>query len=191
MSKTIRILGIADSLRDESPNGSVLRAVAQLAPEDAAIDIFEIDGIPLIRENDPPAEVVELKRRIREADAVLFVTPEYNYSIPETLKNAIDWTSRPADDNAWSGKPAAVMGASIGGFGTVRAHYNLRQVMVSLNMFPLNQPEVMIGAASEHFDTVEKLTDDETKEYVSRVVQSLVDWTRCIDSESDTRRRVA
>jgi chromate reductase len=191
MSKTIRILGIADSLRDESPNGSVLRAVAQLAPEDAAIDIFEIDGIPLIRENDPPAEVVELKRRIREADAVLFVTPEYNYSIPETLKNAIDWTSRASDDNAWSGKPAAVMGASIGGFGTVRAHYNLRQVMVSLNMFPLNQPEVMIGAASEHFDTVEKLTDDETKEYVSRVVQSLVDWTRCIDSESDTRRRVA
>jgi chromate reductase, NAD(P)H dehydrogenase (quinone) len=188
MSKTIRILGIAGSLQHESYNGSVLRAVAQFAPEEATIDVFEIDGIPLLSENDLPAEVVELKRQIREADAVLFVMPEYNYSIPEALQNVIDWTSPPSDDNAWSGKPAAVMSESIGGFGAVRAHCHLRQVMDSLDMIPLNQPEVMIGAAGEHFDTVEKLTDDETKEYVARVIQSLVDWTRRIDN---TRRRVA
>ena len=180
MSKTIRILGIAGSLRRHSYNRGVLRAAAELAPEGATIDIFEIDEIPLFSEDDeqdPPAQVVELKRRILEADAVLFVTPEYNYSIPGVLKNAIDWASRPPGDNAWSGKPAAIMGASVGAFGTVRAQHHLRQVMLSLNMFPLNQPEVMIAAANERFDTVGKLTDEETREYVGVLVQSLVDWT--------------
>ena len=94
MSKTVRILGIAGSLRRQSYNRALLRAATQIAPEGAAIDIFEIDGIPPFSEDDeqdPPATVVEMKRRIREADAILFVTPEYNYSIPGVLKNAIDW----------------------------------------------------------------------------------------------------
>ncbi|HEX7315664.1 MAG TPA: NAD(P)H-dependent oxidoreductase [Pyrinomonadaceae bacterium] len=119
-----------------------------------------------------------MKRLIREADAVLFVTPEYNYSIPGVLKNAIDWASRPYGDSAWSGKPAAIMGASIGTIGTARAQYHLRQVMVFLNMFPINQPEVMIGNASERFDSEGNLTDEQTRGYVGRLVQSLVDWTR-------------
>jgi len=180
MSKTVRILGIAGSLRRQSYNRSLLRAATQVAPEGAAIDVFEIDGIPPFSEDDerePPEKVVDFKRRIREADAVLFVTPEYNYSIPGVLKNAIDWASRPYGDSAWSGKPAAVMGASIGSIGTARAQYHLRQVMVFLNMFPLNQPEVMVGAANERFDTVGNLTDEQTREYVGRLVQSLVDWT--------------
>ncbi|HVG33220.1 MAG TPA: NAD(P)H-dependent oxidoreductase, partial [Pyrinomonadaceae bacterium] len=101
-----------------------------------------------------------------------------NYSIPGVLKNAIDWASRPYGDSAWSGKPAAVMGASTGSIGTARAQYHLRQVMVFLNMFPLNQPEVMVGAANERFDTVGELTHEQTREYVRRLVQSLVDWTR-------------
>lgn len=181
MSKPVRILGIAGSLRRQSYNRALLRAATQLAPEDATIDIFEIDGIPPFNEDDeqnPPEKVRELKRSIREADAVLFVTPEYNYSIPGVLKNAIDWASRPYGDSAWSGKPAAIMGASIGRIGTARAQYHLRQVMVFLNMFPLNQPEVMVGAANELFDTVGNLTDEQTREYVRRLVQSLVDWTR-------------
>ena len=181
MSKPVRILGIAGSLRRQSYNRALLRAAAQVAPEDATIDIFEIEGIPPFSEDDerdPPATVRELKRRVREADAVLFVTPEYNYSIPGVLKNAIDWASRPYGDSAWSGKPAAVMGASTGSIGTARAQYHLRQVMVFLNMFPLNQPEVMVGAANERFDTVGNLTDEQTREYVRRLVQSLVDWTR-------------
>jgi chromate reductase len=180
MSKPVRILGIAGSLRRQSYNRALLRAATQIAPEGAAISIFEIDGIPPFNEDDeqqPPARVVELKRRIREADAVLFVTPEYNYSIPGVLKNAIDWASRPYGDSAWAGKPAAIMGASIGRIGTARAQYHLRQVMVFLNMFPLNQPEVMVGAANERFDTVGNLTDEETKEYVRVLVRSLVDWT--------------
>ena len=181
MGKPVRILGIAGSLRRQSYNRAALRAATQLAPDDATIDIFEIDGIPPFSEDDeqnPPAKVVEMKRRIREADAVLFVTPEYNYSIPGVLKNAIDWASRPYGDSAWSGKPVAIMGASVGNIGTARAQYHLRQVMVFLNMFPLNQPEVMIGNASERFDAEGNLTDGETREYVRRLLQSLVDWTR-------------
>ena len=186
MSKPVRILGIAGSLRRQSYNRAALRAAAQLAPEGATIDIFELDGIPGFSEDDeqrPPEKVVELKRRIREADAVLFVTPEYNYSIPGVLKNAIDWASRPYGDSAWSGKPAAIMGASVGALGTARAQYHLRQVMVFLNMFPINQPEVMIGAANERFDAEGNLTDEATREYVRRLLQSLVDWTRRIGQQ--------
>jgi chromate reductase, NAD(P)H dehydrogenase (quinone) len=184
MSKSIRILGIAGSLRRQSYNRAGLRAATQLVPEGATVEIFELDGIPGFSEDDeqnPPERVVELKRRIRESDAVLFVTPEYNYSIPGVLKNAIDWASRPYGDSAWSGKPAAIMGASVGVIGTARAQYHLRQVMVFLDMFPVNQPEVMIGAAHERFDSEGNLTDEVTREYVRRLLQSLVDWTRRIE----------
>src|SRR6185295_11864101 len=105
MSTPIRILGIAGSLRRDSYNRATLRAAIELAPEDASIDIFELDGIPGFNqdeEQNPPAKVVELKRRIREADAILFVTPEYNYSVPGVLKNTIDWASRPYGDSAWN-----------------------------------------------------------------------------------------
>jgi chromate reductase, NAD(P)H dehydrogenase (quinone) len=118
-----------------------------------------------------------LKRKIRDADAVLFVTPEYNYSIPGVLKNAIDWASRPYGDSAWDGKPAAIMGASIGGIATARAQYHLRQMMVFLNMFPVNQPEVMIGNASEKFDEAGNLTDSETRNFIRQLLENLVDWT--------------
>jgi chromate reductase, NAD(P)H dehydrogenase (quinone) len=186
MSKTIRILGIAGSLRRQSYNRAALRAATQLAPEGATVDIFEIDGIPPFSEDDeqgPPAKVTELKQRIRESDAVLFVTPEYNYSIPGVLKNAIDWASRPYGDNAWWGKPAAIMGASPGAFGTARAQYHLRQVMVFLNMFPINQPEVMIRHAHERFDADGNLTDEATRKYIRQLLQSLMDWTRRIGQQ--------
>src|ERR1044072_3324129 len=142
----MRILGIAGSLRRESYNRSALRAAVELAPKSATVDIFELDGIPGFNqdnEQNPPRAVVDLKKRVREADAVLIVTPEYNYSVPGVLKNAIDWASRPYGDSAWNGKPAAIMGASIGAIGTARAQYHLRQMMVFLNMFPVNQPEAL------------------------------------------------
>ena len=183
MSKQIRILGIAGSLRRDSYNRAALRAAAELVPEGVTIDIFELDGIPGFNqdeEQNPPAKVVELKKRVREADAILFVTPEYNYSVPGVLKNAIDWASRPYGDSAWNGKPAEIMGASIGMIGTARAQYHLRQMMVFLNMFPVNQPEVMIGNASERFDAQGKLTDDATKDFIRQLLQSLVEWTRRI-----------
>jgi chromate reductase len=183
MSRQIRILGIAGSLRRESYNRAALRAATQLVPEGATIETFELDGIPGFNQDEeqsPPAKVAEFKRRIREVDAILFVTPEYNYSVPGVLKNAIDWASRPYGDSAWNGKPAAIMGASIGTIGTARAQYHLRQMMVFLNMFPINQPEVMIGNASVRFDADGNLTDNETKEFIRQLLQSLVDWTRRI-----------
>jgi chromate reductase len=183
MSRPVRILGIAGSLRRESYNRATLRAATQLVPKGASIDIFELDGIPGYNqdnEQNPPAKIAELKRRIREADAILFVTPEYNYSVPGVLKDAIDWASRPYGDSAWNGKPAAIMGASTGAIGTARAQYHLRQIMVFLNMFPINQPEVMIGNASKRFDSEGNLTDDKTKEFIRQLLQSLVEWTNRI-----------
>ena len=183
MSKPIRILGIAGSLRRESYNRAALRAATELVPEGATIDIFELDGIPGFNqdeEQNPPAQVAELKRRIRAADAILIVTPEYNYSVPGVLKNTIDWASRPYGDNAWNGKPVAIMGASVGAIGTARAQYHLRQMFVFLNMFPINQPEVMIGNASKRFDAEGNLTDDTTKNFIRQLLQNLVEWTKRI-----------
>jgi chromate reductase, NAD(P)H dehydrogenase (quinone) len=181
MDKPIRILGIAGSLRRNSYNRAALKAAQQLVPEDAVIDIFEIDGIPPFSEDEerqPPAKVAEFKKRIREADAILFVTPEYNYSIPGVLKNAIDWASRPYGDSAWNDKPVAVMGASVGTFGTARAQYHLRQVFVFLNMYPVNQPEVMIANAAQNFDAAGNLTNETTKSLIRRLLVNLVGWTR-------------
>ena len=180
MSNRVRILGIAGSLRPQSYNRAALRATVQLAPQDAAVEVFELDGIPGFNqdeEKNPPAKVAELKQRVRSADAILLVTPEYNYSVPGVLKNAIDWASRPYGDSAWNGKPVAIMGASIGTFGTARAQYHLRQTFVFLNMFPINQPEVMIGNAAERFDAQGNLTDEPTKDHIRRLLQNLVQWT--------------
>jgi chromate reductase len=192
MNKPVRILGIAGSLRRESYNRAALRAATELVPEGATLETFELDGILGFNqdeEQNPPAEVVELKRRIREADAILIVTPEYNYSIPGVLKNAIDWASRPYGDSAWSGKPAAIMGASVGTIGTARAQYHLRQMFVFLNMFPINQPEVMIGNASERFDAEGNLTDDTTKDFIRQLLQNLVEWTRRIGQPQGAEKR--
>ena len=183
MNDPIRILGIAGSLRRESYNRAALRAAAELVPEGATLDVVELDGIPGFNqdeEQNPPQTVVELKRRVREADAILFVTPEYNYSVPGVLKNAIDWASRPYGDSAWSGKPVAIMGASVGAIGTARAQYHLRQIFVFLDMHAINQPEVMIGNASERFDAEGRLTDETSRELVRKLLQNLVDWTRRI-----------
>jgi chromate reductase, NAD(P)H dehydrogenase (quinone) len=181
MNKPVRILGIAGSLRRESYNRAALRAATTLVPDGATLEIFEIDDIPGFNQDEdqhPPAKVVELKKRIREADAILFVTPEYNYSVPGVLKNAIDWASRPYGDSAWDGKSAAIMGASVGTTGTARAQYHLRQMMVFLNMFPINQPEVMIGNAAERFDGQGNLTDEKARGLIRQLLKNLVDWAR-------------
>jgi chromate reductase len=188
MNKPIRILGIAGSLRRNSYNRAALRAAQKLVPEDAVLDIFELDGIPVFSEDEernPPAKVVELKRRIRDAAAVLFVTPEYNYSIPGGLKNAIDWASRPYGDSAWTGKPAAIMGASVGKLGTARAQYHLRQVFVFLNVYAVNQPEVMIGNAAEHFDAEGNLTNETTKDLIRQLLANLVRWASTLQQHQE------
>ena len=181
MSEQIRILGICGSLRRESFNRAVLEAATKLVPEGATIEVFDIGGLPGFNQDDeqnPPAKIVELKKKIRESDAILFVTPEYNYSVPGVLKNAIDWASRPYGDSAWDGKPAAIMGASIGSIATARAQYHLRQIMVFLNMFTINRPEVMIGNCPKGFDADGNLTDETSKELIRQLLQNLVEWTR-------------
>ncbi|MCU1262848.1 MAG: putative flavoprotein [Bryobacterales bacterium] len=185
MSSHVRILGIAGSLRRGSYNQAALRAATLLVPENSEIDLFQLDRIPIFNEDDekrPPSSVVELKKRIRSADAVLIVTPEYNYSIPGILKNAIDWASRPDGDSAWSGKPAAIMGASPAAIGTARAQQHLRQIFVALNLFLLNTPEVVIADAAHRFNEEGNLVHEPTKRLIQELLKNLVDWTRRISS---------
>jgi chromate reductase, NAD(P)H dehydrogenase (quinone) len=181
-NRKIKILGIAGSLRKASFNRGALRAAKELAPDNSTIEIFESVGdIPPFNqdlENPPPRVVADLKQKIRSSDAILFVTPEYNYSISGVLKNLIDWASRPYGDNAWDGKPVAIMGASPGMTGTARAQYHLRQMFVFLNMRPLNRPEVMLPLAADgKFDTEGNLVDPETRKRVKELVDALVNWT--------------
>ena len=181
MNDPLVILGLAGSLRKESFNRSLLRAARELVPQGARLDTFELDGIPLFNqdeESNPHPKVAELKQRVRAADAILFVTPEYNYSIPGVLKNAIDCASRPYGDSAWNRKPVAIMGASVGTLGTARAQYHLRQMFVFLNMYPVNQPEVMVSNAQNSFDQEGRLTNDTTKKLIQQLLAELVNWTK-------------
>jgi chromate reductase len=180
------IFGIAGSLRKESFNRALLRAATELVPEGVRLETFELDGLPLFNQDEeetPHPRVSELKQRVRAADAILFVTPEYNYSIPGVLKNAIDCASRPYGDSAWNGKPVAIMGASIGMQGSSRAQYHLRQTFVFLNMQAVNQPEVMVSNASKRFDQEGKLTDETTKKLVQQLLAELVNWTRRLQAK--------
>ena len=186
MAENFRILGIAGSLRRDSYNRAALRAAQQVAPEGVSFDSFDLEGIPPFNQDEdthPPQKVVDFKSKIRAADAILIVTPEYNYSIPGVLKNAIDWASRPYGDSAWNEKPVAIMGASTGMFGTARAQYHLRQIFVFLNMYPLNQPEVMINNAAQKFDAQGNLTDEKTREFIRKQLIALVAWTKRLRGE--------
>jgi chromate reductase len=181
MVRTVNILGFAGSLRRGSYNRALLRAAAEVLPEDARLEIFDLNGIPPFNqdfENQPSEKVKEFKGKIKAADAILIATPEYNYSIPGVLKNAIDCASRPHGDNAFEHKPVAIMGASVGMAGSARAQYHLRQCFVFLTCFALNQPEVMVPFAQEKIDKDGRVTDQKTKEKVRELLESLVAWTR-------------
>jgi chromate reductase, NAD(P)H dehydrogenase (quinone) len=179
--KMVRILGFAGSLRKGSYNRSLLRAAMELVPEGASLEIFDLEGIPPFNqdlEGDPPEKVRELKAKIRQADAILIATPEYNYSIPGVLKNAVDCVSRPYGDNAFEHKPVGIMGASIGMTGTARAQYHLRQCFVFLDCFALNQPEVMVPFAHEKIDKEGNVTDQKTRKKIGELLEALAQWTR-------------
>jgi len=181
MADAITILGIAGSLRKESYNKGALRAARELCPQGAKLEIHDLAGLPLFNqdeERDPNPKVAEFKQRIRAADGILIATPEYNYSIPGVLKNAIDCASRPYGDNAWSGKPVALMSASVGAFGGVRAQYHLRQSFVFLNMDCVLQPEVAIPVAEQHFDAQGNLTSDLSRKLIGQLLQALVHKAR-------------
>ncbi len=181
MNDVVKIFGFAGSLRKGSYNRSLLRAAQELVPKDATLEVFDLDGIPLFNqdlEGQPTEAVKEFKSRIRAADAILIATPEYNYSIPGVLKNAIDCASRPYGDNAFEHKPVAIMGASIGMAGTARAQYHLRQCFVFLTCFALNQPEVMVPFVHDKIDKDGNVTDAKTREKVRELLTNMVAWTR-------------
>jgi chromate reductase len=181
MTDPLRLLGISGSLRKQSLNTAALHAAAQLLPEAVSMEIFDLSSIPIynddVREQGFPGPVQRFRDKIASADAVLIATPEYNYSIPGPLKNAIDWASRPPSQ-PFDGKPIAIMGASPGGIGTARSQYHLRQVFVFLNGMLLNRPEVMIASAHTKFDAEGNLVDDAAKEHIRKQLAALVEWTR-------------
>ncbi len=184
MDGKFNVLGFAGSLRAGSYNKSLLRAVAELMPEDTQLDIFDIDGIPQFNqdiEGNMPEKVRYFKSKIREAKAILVATPEYNFSVPGVLKNAIDWASRPYGDNPFDGKPVAIMSASVGMLGGARSQYHLRQIFVYLNMYPVNSPEVMVTFAQDKFDANGKLVDENTKKFLRLLLENLVGWTRRLE----------
>lgn len=125
-----------------------------------------------------PQIVRDFKNSIRNADALLIATPEYNRSIPGVLKNAIDWASRPPQDNAFAGKPVAIISASTGMLGGAMAQHHLRQTFVFLNMYPINRPEVYISFAHQKFDADGNFTDEKGKQFIRELLQALVDWTK-------------
>jgi len=186
MEKKVNILGFAGSLRKGSYNKSLLRAAQELLPGNATLEIFDLDGIPPYNqdlENEPAERVKEFKAKIKAADAILIATPEYNYSIPGVLKNAIDSASRPYGDNAFAHKPVAMMGASPSMMGSARAQYHLRQCFVFLTCFALNQPEVMVSFAQDKIDRDGKVTDEKTREKIGELLKSLVTWTNRLKQE--------
>lgn len=186
MTDTLNVLAFAGSLRANSYNRGLVQAALELAPPSLSIEIFDLMPIPLYNADveaagTPPA-VQEFKRKIKAADALLIATPEYNYSVPGVLKNAIDWASRASSRDeppALIGKPAAIMGAG-GRFGTVRAQAHLRYILVHSDVKLLNKPELMIVRAWEHFDQDGALTDLETRRQVSDLLVALEKWTRLL-----------
>ncbi|MGA9049184.1 MAG: NAD(P)H-dependent oxidoreductase [Dehalococcoidia bacterium] len=181
MARDIIILGFAASLRKGSYNKALLRAAGELLPEGVTLETFDLEGIPPFNqdlENTLPERVKEFKSRIRAADAVLIVSPEYNFSMPGVLKNAIDYASRPYGDSVWPGKPVAVMSASNGMLGGSRMQYHLRQTFLYLEVTAVTKPEVFVTFSAQKFDENGKLTDEPTRAIVKQLVQALVDLAR-------------
>ncbi len=179
--KVINLLGFAGSLRQKSYNRALLRNCLELLPPDTTLEIFELEGIPLFNQDIESVvhqTVIEFKQKIKAADALLIVTPEYNYSVPGVLKNAIDWASRPSGNNSFQGKNAAIMSVSTGMLGGSRAQYHLRQSLVYLDMRPLNKPEVFVTFAAQKFDEQGKFTDESGRELIRVLLKTLVDRVR-------------
>lgn len=175
MSTPKDIAVLVGSLRKDSFNRKMAHALTELAPPALRLEIVEIGQLPLYNQDEdanPPAAWTAFRERIRKADGVLFVTPEYNRSVPAPLKNAIDVASRPYGKNAWDGKPGAVISVSPGAIGGFGANHHLRQSLVFLNVPAMQQPEAYIGGADKLFDANGKLTNPSTGEFLSKYMQA-------------------
>ena len=180
MPTTRSVAVLVGSLRKDSFNRKMARALAALAPG-LQMEIVEIGDLPLYNQDledasPKPAAWLAFRDRIRAADAVLFVTPEYNRSVPGSLKNAIDVGSRPYGQSVWSGKPAGVVSVSPGALGAFGANHHLRQSLVFLDMHPLQQPEMYIGGAASLFDQDGRIAVDATRQLAERFMQAFEQW---------------
>lgn len=174
----MHILGISGSYRKGSYNLALLEEAKRRVPEGTSLEIHDVSKFPLYNkdlEKDAPLNVMNFKEKIRAADAILFASPEFNYSVSAVLKNAIEWGNRP--DNSWEGKPAAIVSAATGVRGGVRGQLHLRQIMVDLNMYAINEPELFVGNAREAFDGESRLQNEREKLALSKLLQSLVNWS--------------
>jgi chromate reductase len=181
MTDQLSILAISGSLRRNSYNTALLRAAQDVAPPNLPVEIFDLSHVPLynedVRRTHLPQAVADLRAALKTADGVLFATPEYNYSVPGVLKNAIDWASRPPEQ-PFDGKPVAIMGVSPSAMGTSRAQYHLRQIMVCLNAYVMPKPEVIIPHASERFDIDGRLVDETTRESIRKQLDAFAAFIR-------------
>ncbi|MBX3168358.1 MAG: NAD(P)H-dependent oxidoreductase [Candidatus Eremiobacteraeota bacterium] len=170
-----KIVALVGSLRQGSLNRALLREAAAVAPTGLEIELLEIGDVPLynsdVQAQGFPEVVNRLGEAIRQADGILLVTPEYNYSVSGVLKNTIDWISR-LPNQPFSEKPVAIMGASMGNLGTARAQYHLRQILVFLNPYVMNRPEIMVPSAQNKFDAQGQLTDDSTREHLVKFLNA-------------------
>ncbi|MGH7097359.1 MAG: NADPH-dependent FMN reductase [Stellaceae bacterium] len=177
---TVRDVAVfVGSLRKDSINRKMANALVELAPSSLKLSIVEIGQLPLYNQDgdeNPPAAWTVFRERVRAADAVLFVTPEYNRSVPAPLKNALDVGSRPYGQSSWNGKPGAVLSASPGAIGGFGANHHLRQSLVFLNVPAMQQPEAYIGGADKLFDTNGKLSNDGTRKFLEHFMQAFADW---------------
>ena len=179
MSTPRNVAVLVGSLRKDSLNRKLANALIAMAPEPLKFSIHEIGHLPLFNadfEADPPAAVTEFKQKLAAADAVLFITPEYNRSVPGALKNAIDVGSRPYGKSAWTGKPGALISVSPGALGGFGANHHLRQSMVFLNVPMMAQPEAYIGNAAALFDDQGALTNESTRSFMLKFLQAFAQW---------------
>ncbi len=181
--KNIAVL--VGSLRTGSLNRKMARVLMKLSPGSLKLEIIEIGGLPLYNsdsEDNPPAAWTEFRERIKNVDGVLFVTPEYNRSVPGVLKNAIDVGSRPYGKNAWAGKPGAVVSVSPGAIGGFGANHHLRQSLVFINVPAMQQPEAYIGHAADLFDEHGNIVNESTREFAQKFMLAFASWVETAGS---------
>ena len=177
--KKFKIAVIVGSLRKESFNLKIAKAMADLAPDSMYFDFLEIGGLSMFNqdlEENPPKEWVAFRKSVRSVDGILFFTPEYNRSVPGVLKNAIDIGSRPYGENSFDQKPAAVVSVSPGAIGGFGANHHLRQSLVFLNMPTMAQPEAYIGGVDKMLDEKGTLTDSSTKKFLTDFIKAFENW---------------
>jgi chromate reductase, NAD(P)H dehydrogenase (quinone) len=182
MATPIKIAGISGSLRKDSYNTKLIRAAGEMAPEGVQVQLITLHDIPLfntdVEAQGWPQPVVKLRAELNDADAVLFATPEYNYSVPGLLKNAIDWLSRPEGSAPVNGKPVAIIGASTSLIGTARAQSHLRQIAFYNAMPLLPSAEFVMGRAADKFDAEGHLTDEKSRDKLASLMTKFANWIR-------------